>query len=55
MLATGSGGLRQFRYQMQRASAAGSDGSSTVPATGRLVGISARGLSVRGSREQSST
>jgi len=31
---------------MQRASAAGSDGSSTVPATGRLIGISARGLLV---------
>jgi hypothetical protein len=34
MPATGSGGLGQSRYQMQRASAAGSDGSSTVPATG---------------------
>jgi len=47
MLATGSGGLKQFGYQMQRASAAGSDDGSTVPATGRLIGISARGLSVQ--------
>ena len=67
MPATGSGGLGQSRYQMQRASAAGSDSSSTVPATGsvqgarlyrriQLVGVSARGLSTgRGSSTMPAT